>query len=132
MKVAPDHRLPNAPTQPTSTHRIPTSLSRVLSGNRSQHGKACIMGLLDGGLMDALEVQAEAMAARVGIAPEQVRAVIATLKEKLGLGQDQQTAITETAQETGVPRDKITDLLGQIGGGDLASKVGHFAKSLLG
>lgn len=82
--------------------------------------------------MDSLEVQAEAMAAKIGIAPEQVRAIIATLKEKLGLGEDRDAAVRHTAEETGVSQGKISELLGQLGGGDLANKVGNFAKSLLG
>jgi hypothetical protein len=62
------------------------------------------------------------LAAKVGLPPEQVKALTDTLGSKLG-GQgtdgDPMAALTETAGEHGVPLEKLQEMLAGVGGPDL-------------
>jgi hypothetical protein len=85
------------------------------------------------GLFDNLESQAEAIAGKAGISPDQVKAISSTLQAKLGDGSDQMTALKQTAAEHGIPVDKIQEVLNHAGSSDdLASEIGGLAKGLLG
>ncbi len=85
------------------------------------------------GLFDVLESQAEEIASKAGIPPDQVKEISATLQSNLGDGSDQMAAIEKTAAAHGVPVDKIQELLGHAGSSDdLTAELGSLAKGLLG
>lgn len=85
------------------------------------------------GLFDNLESQAEAIAGKAGISPDQVKAIGDTLQSQLGNGSDQMAALEATAQQHGIPVDKIQEVLGHAGSsGDLMGEIGGMAKGLLG
>ena len=85
------------------------------------------------GLFDVLESQAEEIASKAGISPDQVKEISATLQSNIGDGSDQMTALEKTAAAHGVPVDKIQELLGHAGSsGDLTAELGGLAKSFLG
>lgn len=85
------------------------------------------------GLFDNLESQAESIAAKAGISPDQVRSISSSLQSQLGDGSNQVAALESVAQQHGLPVDKIQEVLGHAGGsGDLAGTIGGFAKSFLG
>ncbi len=73
------------------------------------------MGLLDGllGNLDLGDI-----AAKLGVTPEQVQQLVATLSESGDLG-----AVMQKAEEMGLPVDQLQALLGDSGG-DLMAKAG--------
>ncbi|HEU0161034.1 MAG TPA: hypothetical protein VFQ69_01400 [Rhizomicrobium sp.] len=83
-------------------------------------------------MLDKLMNQANELGARFGLTPDQVQAILAAIQSKIGNGSDQMTAIQQVAREQGLPVDKIQELLGQGGGGDLVGKLGGLAGGLFG
>ena len=85
------------------------------------------------GLFDTLESQAEAIAGKAGVTPDQVKAIGDTIRAQLGDGSNHVAALESAAAQHGIPVDKIQEILGHAGSsGDLASELGGVAKSLLG
>lgn len=72
------------------------------------------MGLFDG-LLQNLDLGE--IAGKLGVSPEQVQQLAATLSESGDLG-----AVMQKAEELGVPMDKLQGLLGDSGG-DLMAKA---------
>jgi len=83
-------------------------------------------------MLDKLMNQANELGARFGLTPDQVQSILAAIQSKIGNGSDQMTAIQQVAREQGLPVDKIQELLGQGGGGDLAGKLSGLAGGLFG
>ena len=85
------------------------------------------------GLFDVLESNAEEIAGKAGISPDQVKSISATLQSNFGDGSDPAAALEKTAAAHGLPVDKIQELLGHAGSdGNLTSGLGGLAKGLLG
>ena len=83
------------------------------------------------GLLDDVMGKVNEVAAKVGLQPDQVQALTATLQSKLGDGTDQIAAIEQTAREHGVPVDTIQSLLAHAGGSQgIADGLGSLAKGL--
>jgi len=77
-----------------------------------------------------LETQAEAIAGKAGIPPDKVRNISQSLQSKMKSGSDPKQAMEATAQEQGVPIEKIREVLGHAGlSGD---KIQGMAKGLFG
>ena len=84
------------------------------------------------GLLDDLMGKVDEVAAKVGLQPDQVQALTATLQSKLGDGTEQIAAIEQTAREHGVPVDTIQSLLAHASSSQgIADGLGSFAKGLL-
>ncbi len=58
----------------------------------------------------------EAIAAKIGVSPEQMQALMTEISGKIGGGETSVAALAETASEHGVSADKLQELLGQFGG----------------
>jgi hypothetical protein len=58
----------------------------------------------------------EAIAAKIGVSPEQMQALMTEIGGKIGGGETSVSALAETAAEHGVSADKLQELLGQFGG----------------
>lgn len=58
----------------------------------------------------------EAIAAQLGVTPEQMQALMAEISAKIGAGDTSVSALAETAAEHGVSADKLGALLGAAGG----------------
>lgn len=58
----------------------------------------------------------EAIAAQIGVTPEQMQGLMTEISGKIGSGETSVAALAETAAEHGVSADKLQDLLGQFGG----------------
>ena len=58
----------------------------------------------------------EAIAAQIGVTPEQMQALMAEISAKIGSGETSVAALAETAAEHGVSADKLPELLGTFGG----------------
>jgi len=58
----------------------------------------------------------DAIAAQIGVTPEQMQGLMAEISAKIGSGETSVAALTETAAEHGVSADKLQDLLGAFGG----------------
>ncbi|MEC7933376.1 MAG: hypothetical protein VX218_13940 [Pseudomonadota bacterium] len=58
----------------------------------------------------------EAIAAQIGVTPEQMQALMAEISAKIGAGETSVAARAETAAEHGVSADKLQELLGTFGG----------------
>lgn len=85
------------------------------------------------GLFDMLESNAEEIAGKAGLSPDQIKDISTTLQSNLGDGSDQAAALEKTAAAHGLPVDKIQELLGYAGSnGNLTSELGGLAKGLLG
>ena len=77
-----------------------------------------------------LETQAEAIAGKAGISPDKVKNIAQSLQGKIKGGSDPKQALEATAQEQGVPVEKVREVLGHAGlSGD---KLQSFAKGLFG
>jgi len=78
------------------------------------------------GLFDELENRCEEIAGKVGIPPEQVQSLRASLEAKIaqqGMGHIE--ALEAVAREHGLPVDKIQELLSHCGGGqDILGSLG--------
>ncbi|MBJ7444385.1 MAG: hypothetical protein JHD32_08770 [Sphingobium sp.] len=58
----------------------------------------------------------EAIAAQIGVTPEQMQGLMTEISGKIGSGETSVAALAETAAEHGVSADKLQELLGQFGG----------------
>lgn len=91
----------------------------------------------------------ESIAAKVGVSPEQMQALLAEISGKIGGGETSVAALAETASEHGVSADKLQELLAQFGGpeailgklgglfdrdgdGNPLNELGSIAKGLFG
>lgn len=85
------------------------------------------MGLLDGLLGQvAGGIDIQSLAAKVGLSPEQVEQAV----QALGIAHAAPTDTAETAAaETGLPTDKLQEIIGHIGG---EGSLGQFAQLLNG
>ncbi|MGV3769999.1 MAG: hypothetical protein ACO1NM_08235 [Sphingobium phenoxybenzoativorans] len=70
------------------------------------------------GMFDGILGNLDELAAKVGLPAEQVQSLTDSLGSKLGAGGDQVTALTELAQEHGLPVEKLQEMLAGIGGPD--------------
>jgi hypothetical protein len=84
------------------------------------------------GFFDNLEGQAEAIAGKAGISPDQVQSISATIQAKLGDGGSQTEAIEAAAAAHGIPVEKIQEVLGHAGSsGDIMGELGGLASGFL-
>ena len=82
-------------------------------------------------LFDMMESKCEEMAGRYGIPPEQVRALTATLQEKMGDGTGHMEALEATAQQHGLPLEQVQALIDHCGGNEaLMGAAANFAGGL--
>ncbi|GBH29222.1 hypothetical protein MBESOW_P0475 [Sphingobium xenophagum] len=58
----------------------------------------------------------EAIAAQIGLTPEQMQGLMSEISGKIGSGETSVAALAETAAEHGVSADKLQELLAQFGG----------------
>ena len=58
----------------------------------------------------------EAVAAQIGVTPEQMQALMREIAAKIGSGETSVAALAETAAEHGVSADKLQQLMGSFGG----------------
>lgn len=58
----------------------------------------------------------EAIAAQIGVTPEQMQGLMTEISGKIGSGETSVSALAETAAEHGISADKLQELLGQFGG----------------
>jgi hypothetical protein len=72
------------------------------------------MGMFDGllGNLGGLE----AIAAKIGLSPEQMQGLMSEISAKIGSGDTSVSALAETAAAHGVSADKLQELMGQFGG----------------
>ena len=83
------------------------------------------------GLFDSIMADVDGVAAKVGLQPDQVQALTATLESKIGGGTDQMAAIEQAAQEHGVPVEAIQAVLAHVNTqGGVASELGSLAEGL--
>jgi hypothetical protein len=86
------------------------------------------------GIFDQLESQCEDIAGKVGIPPETVQSMSASLQQKMGQeGVGHAEAIEAVAAEHGVPVEKVQEVLSHCGSeqdivGGLTSFAGGFLK----
>lgn len=82
------------------------------------------MGLFDGILQN---LDLGEIAAKFGVAPEQVQQLVTTFTESGDLG-----AVMQKAEEMGIPVDQLQGLLGDSGGDLLAKASGMLGEGGLG
>jgi hypothetical protein len=83
------------------------------------------MSLLDGILNQMSgNTTVENLAAKVGLSPEQVEQAVAALGQAHAAPGD---TVTTAAQQTGLPQDKLQEIIGHIGG---EGALGRFASLL--
>jgi ATP phosphoribosyltransferase regulatory subunit HisZ len=83
------------------------------------------MSLLDGILNQVSDnATVQNLAAKVGLTPEQVEQAIAALGQAHTAPGD---TVTTAAQQTGLPQDKLSEIVGHIGG---EGALGQFASLL--
>ena len=58
----------------------------------------------------------EAVAAQIGVTPEQMQALMSEIAAKIGSGETSVAALAETAAEHGVSADKLQQLMAGFGG----------------
>ncbi|PZU61135.1 MAG: hypothetical protein DI547_01535 [Sphingobium sp.] len=68
------------------------------------------------GMFDGILGNVDAIAAKLGVPADQVKAMTETLGARLGEGGDQASALAATAQEHGLSLDALQDMLDGIGG----------------
>ena len=67
----------------------------------------------------------EAVAARIGLNPEQMQALMSEIGGKIAAGETDVAAFATTAAEHGVSADKLQELFAQFGGPEaILSKIG--------
>lgn len=67
----------------------------------------------------------EAVAAKLGLAPEQMQALMTEIGGKIASGETDVAALATTAAEHGVSADKLQDLFAQFGGPEaILGKIG--------
>jgi hypothetical protein len=80
------------------------------------------------GLFDTLLSQADDLAGKVGITPDQVQSIASSIQSKIGDGSEQMAAVEQVAQEHGLPVEKVQELLGHAGSaGDVESELSGLA-----
>jgi hypothetical protein len=82
------------------------------------------------GVFDDLESRADEIAGKAGISADQVQSISASIQAKLGDGGSQVEAIEAAANEHGLPLEKVQEVLGHAGGGDLMGSLGGLASGL--
>jgi hypothetical protein len=83
------------------------------------------MSLLDGILGQISETATvQNLAAKVGLSPEQVEQAVAALGQAHASAGD---TVTTAAEQTGLPQDKLNEIVGHIGG---EGALGRFASLL--
>jgi hypothetical protein len=84
------------------------------------------MSLLNGILGQVSETATvQNLAAKVGLSPEQVEQAVAALGQAHGQEGD---TVTTAAEQTGLPQDKLNEIVGHIGG---EGALGRFASLLV-
>ncbi len=78
------------------------------------------MGLLDDLANKAMGLDIGALAAKVGLSPDQVRQVLTALGKHHPEPGD---TVAGATADTGLPRDKVESVLAQMGGEDALAKV---------
>ncbi|WP_081764073.1 hypothetical protein [Sphingobium sp. Ant17] len=58
----------------------------------------------------------EAVAAQIGMTPEQMQGLMTEISAKIGSGETSISALAEVAAEHGVSADKLQELMGSFGG----------------
>lgn len=67
----------------------------------------------------------EAVAAKIGLEPEQMQALMSEIGAKIGSGETDVAALATTAAEHGVSADQLQELFGHFGGPEaIMSKLG--------
>ena len=66
-------------------------------------------------MFDKLLENLDDVAGKLGLPADQVKAVTDSLAGRLGTGGDQMAALMETAQEHGLPVEKLQEILGGLG-----------------
>ncbi|MDI1297390.1 MAG: hypothetical protein PSY12_16175 [bacterium] len=67
----------------------------------------------------------EAIAAKIGLPPEQMQALMTEIGAKIGSGDTNVSALAATAAEHGVSADKLQELMAQFGGPEaILGKIG--------
>ena len=85
------------------------------------------MSLFDGILNQVSDnATVQNLAAKVGMSPEQVEQAVAALGQAHGQEGD---TVTTAAEQTGLPQDKLQEIVGHIGG---EGALGRFASLLQG
>ncbi len=85
----------------------------------------------------------EAVAAQIGLSPEQMQGLMAEISARIGSGDTSVSALAEVAAEHGVSANALQGLLGQVGGplgglfdrdgdGDALNELSGIAKGLFG
>ena len=73
------------------------------------------------GLLDNVTANLDSIAGKVGMTPDQVKAIMSTLQAKVTeLGGDRTAALKATAAKHGIPVDKLQELVSH---GDLAGQA---------
>ncbi|CAH0350217.1 MAG: hypothetical protein V4461_13650 [Pseudomonadota bacterium] len=67
-------------------------------------------------MFDAILGNLEPIAAKIGLPPEQVKGISDMLGAKIGGGADYASALTQTANEYGLPVAKLEEMLAAAGG----------------
>jgi len=67
------------------------------------------------GLFDNLVSQAEDIAGKAGISPDQVQSIASAIQAKVGDGSSQREALEAAAAAHGLPVAKIEEILGHAG-----------------
>lgn len=83
-------------------------------------------------LFDVLLSQADDLAAKVGISPDQVQSIASAIQEKAAGNPDQVAALEQVAKDHGLPVDTIQALLGHAGAADDSAAASGGAGGLLG
>ena len=75
-------------------------------------------------LLDNLNL--DEIAGKFGLPADQIKALTDSLTANMGEGGDKMAALMQTAEQHGLPVEKIQEMLGGLGGGadDLLGKVG--------
>ncbi|WP_022681424.1 hypothetical protein [Sphingobium bisphenolivorans] len=69
----------------------------------------------------------EAIAAKLGLEPEQMQALMAEIGAKIGAGETDVAALATTAAEHGVSADALQELFARVGGPEaILGKIGGF------
>ncbi len=77
-------------------------------------------------MFDKLLENLDDVAEKLGLPADQVKAIAESLSGKMGEGGDKMAALMETAQEHGLPVEKLQGMLGGLGidAGELMEKAG--------
>ena len=79
-------------------------------------------------LFATLVSQAEDIAGKAGVSPEQVKSIGDMVQAKLGDGSSQAEALEAVAQQHGIPVEKVQEIFAHAGSsGDLMGELGGLA-----